>query len=123
MQGGEGGSERGNEWLVVCLCADWCGTCREYRPGFEALAEEFAATAVRWIDIDEEAEAVADYEVADFPTVLVQRAAHVLFYGPLRPDIAHLRRLLAWLRTQSPEESRAYALATDQRRAWQSLAL
>ena len=23
---------------VYCLCAEWCGTCREYRPGFQALA-------------------------------------------------------------------------------------
>ena len=27
------------QWWVVCLCAGWCGVCREYRSGFEALAQ------------------------------------------------------------------------------------
>ncbi len=25
--------------LVACLCADWCGTCKQYVAGFAALAE------------------------------------------------------------------------------------
>ena len=29
------------EFLVACLCAAWCGTCRDYRAGFEALAARF----------------------------------------------------------------------------------
>jgi thiol-disulfide isomerase/thioredoxin len=100
------------EWLVVCLCADWCGTCRDYRPAFEAIAAQFPGTAVRWIDIEDEADEVGDYDVVDFPTILIQRAGDVLFYGPLRPDISHLRRLYEALRDQSPEESRARKLGT-----------
>ena len=23
--------------FVACLCAEWCGTCREYREGFNRL--------------------------------------------------------------------------------------
>ena len=30
-------------WWVVCLCADWCGTCRDYRALFDALAPAYAA--------------------------------------------------------------------------------
>lgn len=29
---------KAGEWLVVCLCADWCGTCKQYRQPFEQLA-------------------------------------------------------------------------------------
>ena len=100
------------EWLVVCLCADWCGTCRDYRPAFEAIAHEFPGTKVRWIDIEDEAGEVGDYDVADFPTVLIQRGGDVVFYGPLRPDIAHLRRLYESLRAQTPQESRARKIGT-----------
>ena len=28
-------------WWAVCLCAGWCGTCRDYRDGFLALAARF----------------------------------------------------------------------------------
>ena len=28
-----------NTLLVACLCAQWCGTCREYRSAFDRLAE------------------------------------------------------------------------------------
>ena len=31
--------------LVACLCAAWCGTCREYEPLFERLREEFSGQA------------------------------------------------------------------------------
>ncbi len=26
-------------WWVVCLCAGWCGVCRDYRSGFDAMAQ------------------------------------------------------------------------------------
>ena len=26
-------------WWAVCLCAGWCGTCRDYRALFDALAQ------------------------------------------------------------------------------------
>jgi hypothetical protein len=28
---------RAEGWLVVCLCAEWCGVCREYRSRFEQV--------------------------------------------------------------------------------------
>ena len=31
--------------LVACLCAEWCGSCRDYRATFAALAERFSADA------------------------------------------------------------------------------
>jgi thiol-disulfide isomerase/thioredoxin len=82
------------EWLVACLCADWCGVCRDYRPGFDALAREFAGARFAWIDIEDDAEAAGDHEVEDFPTLLVKRGDAVLFFGALQPHHSHLRRLL-----------------------------
>ncbi|MCC6218077.1 MAG: thioredoxin, partial [Aquabacterium sp.] len=32
---------------IVCLCADWCGTCREYAQVFEALQQALPAHRYR----------------------------------------------------------------------------
>ncbi len=121
MRGYDVASMRDAEWLVVCLCAGWCGTCREYRPGFEALAADFPDAAFAWIDPEADAELAGDYDVENFPALLIQRADRVLFYGTLPPHTVHLRRLLAKLRADSPEQSRAHAEATEERRSWQAL--
>jgi thiol-disulfide isomerase/thioredoxin len=107
------------EFLVACLCADWCDTCREYRPGFEALAGEFPDADFLWFDIEDDADEVGDLEVEDFPTLLIQRGENVVFYGSMLPHIGHLRRALEVLRSQSSEESRRLASSTEERRAWQ----
>ena len=82
---------------VSCLCAAWCDTCTEYRPGFLALAQKFPAAKFRWIDIEDEADEVGDLEVDNFPTIRVVRGEEVLFHGPMEPLHAQLRRLLASL--------------------------
>jgi thioredoxin 1 len=87
----------GREYLVACLCAAWCHTCDEYRPGFDALAERFPQAAFRWFDIEDDAEIVGEHGVENFPTILVQRGGQVLFYGAQLPVHEHLRRLLEQL--------------------------
>lgn len=87
--------------LVVCLCADWCGTCREYRPAFEALAERLPADYVLvWLDIEDHADWLDDEadDVEQFPTLYIERAGIVSFYGPMLPHIAQLEDLLTRLR-------------------------
>jgi thioredoxin 1 len=80
--------------VVWCLCAQWCNTCVDYRPGFLALAEKFPQASFRWIDIEDQADEVGDLEVEDFPTIRVTRGEQVLFHGTLLPIHAHLERLL-----------------------------
>jgi thioredoxin 1 len=82
------------EFRVACLCAAWCDTCGEYRPGFEALAREFPQAEFVWLDIEDDAEQVGDLEVENFPTIQVKRGDDVLFYGVLLPRHEHLDRLL-----------------------------
>jgi thioredoxin 1 len=81
--------------LVACLCARWCGTCGAYRAVFDALAAELGAQAqFVWVDIEDQADALGDVDVEDFPTLLVARAETLLFLGPLTPQPATLARLL-----------------------------
>jgi thioredoxin-like negative regulator of GroEL len=83
---------------VACLCAAWCRTCDDYRPAFEAALDELRNAGVyvmaHWIDIEDEAELVGDYDVETFPTLLVADAQRVRFVGPLTPQPDTLRRLL-----------------------------
>jgi thiol-disulfide isomerase/thioredoxin len=88
-------------FVVSCLCAEWCDTCVDYRPGFFALAEKFPAARFRWIDIEDQADEVGDLEVENFPTIRVTRGRgdeeQVLFHGTQLPIHAHLERLLTEL--------------------------
>lgn len=115
------------EFLVVCLCAEWCTTCREYRSGFNDLAGEFPEARFCWLDIEDRADDLGDLDIENFPTLFIQRRgvdartsrAPVLFFGTMPPQLGHLRRMIETLCAQSPEESRDFALSSPERQGWQ----
>ena len=80
---------------VVCLCAAWCGVCRQYSPEFEALQEKFPQVRFDWVDVEDEEDLVGDVDVETFPTLLIGQGAKALFLGPLLPQIKVLERLIA----------------------------
>ena len=82
------------EFAVRCLCAAWCDTCVAYRGGFLEMARRFPQAEFRWVDIEEDAQALEDIEVENFPTILVRRGGETLFQGVLLPHHSHLARLL-----------------------------
>lgn len=79
---------------VACLCADWCGACREYRPMFDALAVKFPQLRFLWVDVEDEADLIDPIEVENFPTILISNDATPLFFGTVLPHIETLERLL-----------------------------
>ena len=61
---------------VACLCAAWCVACREYGATFAALAAQFGDEAdFAWIDIEDDADALGDLDIENFPTLLIADAA------------------------------------------------
>jgi thioredoxin 1 len=80
--------------LVACLCAQWCGSCREYRSLFDQVAATIPEYRFVWIDIEDEASVVDSIEVENFPTLLIATADGALFFGPLTPHRETLVRLL-----------------------------
>lgn len=108
------------EFLIACLCAAWCGTCRAYRAGFDALAAHFPEARFLWLDVEDDAELLDDYEVETFPTLLIQRHETVLFFGTMLPHHDLLQRTLESFHAQTPDESRHYAHADGLRRSWQN---
>ncbi|MDQ6680974.1 MAG: thioredoxin family protein [Pseudomonadota bacterium] len=84
--------------FVACLCAEWCGSCRDYRALFEAQAGA-PGDRYAWIDIEDHAEVVGDLEVETFPTLLIGNdAGQVLFFGSITPQARTLERLLTGAR-------------------------
>jgi thiol-disulfide isomerase/thioredoxin len=81
-------------WVVACLCAAWCDVCKQYRPGFEALAAEHPEQQFVWIDIEDQADLVGDLDVENFPTILIQHRDVVVFYGTMLPEPRQVARLL-----------------------------
>jgi thioredoxin-like negative regulator of GroEL len=79
---------------VICLCAQWCGVCREWRSRFERAAADHPQMQFAWIDVEDEAEAMGDVDVETFPTVLVAAGGAPLFFGPVLPSGNQFARLL-----------------------------
>ena len=102
---------RADEWLVVCLCAAWCGTCKQYQQSFEALAAQFPEMRFVWVDVEDEDELAGDLDVETFPTLLIADGKHARFLGPLLPQTAVLARLLASLQADALSAPAAPPLA------------
>jgi thioredoxin 1 len=87
------GTSAGARW-VICLCADWCGLCRDYGIVFKELELRYPGNRFVWLDIEDDAELVGDMEVETFPTLLIADAGGTRFFGPLTPHAQTLSRLL-----------------------------
>lgn len=81
-------------WQVVCLCADWCGTCKQYRQPFEALAAQFPQMRFVWVDVEDREDVVGDLDIETFPSILIADANKARFLGPVLPQIQVLARML-----------------------------
>ena len=78
---------------VLCLCAGWCGVCRDYRATFDVAAGTFGGRArFSWFDIEDDAALLDDVDVENFPTVLIARGTELRFCGPLLPHLSTLAR-------------------------------
>ena len=82
--------------FVACLCAEWCGACREYRGVFESQAGSGGSIdRYAWIDIEDHSEVLGDFEIETFPTLLIGDAAgQLLFFGTVAPHPQTLARLV-----------------------------
>lgn len=82
------------EHVVICYCAQWCDTCRQYLDDFRNLAAHWPNRLFIWVDIEENPELLDDEDVENFPTILIQDKGGNRFFGPILPHIGHLETLL-----------------------------
>jgi thioredoxin-like negative regulator of GroEL len=95
-------SAPGSPWTVVCLCADWCGTCRDYRTAFEQRARQRDDAVHVWIDIEDESDWLGDIDVETLPTLLVLHEDRPMFFGPVLPHMDVVDRTLRALKQHGP---------------------
>ena len=95
---------------VVCLCAEWCGACRDYRPLFEQVARAHPALRFAWVDVEDHADLADDFDVETFPTILVAGAEGTRFLGPMLPHAQTLARMLTALPQAQPLAGEVRAL-------------
>ena len=107
-------------WGVVCLCAAWCGVCRQYEPEFQALQTKFPQVRFAWLDVEDEEALLGDADVETFPTLLIGRGVQAMFLGPLLPQIKVLDRLL---QTLMDGQSASPALTAEDDALWQRIAM
>lgn len=86
-----------SRWWVICLCAEWCGVCREWRETFRQAAAAHPQLHFAWVDVEDEAEAMGDVDIETFPTVLIAHGQQPLFLGAVQPSAAQLARLISSL--------------------------
>jgi thioredoxin 1 len=94
--------DRRRALTAVCLCAAWYPVCAAYVPVFASRAG--SDWSVEWIDIEDESDLIGDYEVEQFPTLLVFDAERIYFASPLRPDASTLGRVLASCEQRSHDQ-------------------
>ena len=107
-------------WVIACLCAGWCDVCKQYRPGFDALAAQYPQHLFVWIDIEDQADLVGDLDVENFPTILIQKIDLVAFYGPMTPEPRLIARIMEAQLTRPEAELRREASSTPERQKWQA---
>jgi thiol-disulfide isomerase/thioredoxin len=87
--------------LVVCLCAEWCGVCRDYQERFDAVAKliqaDYPGTEFVWLDVEDEADFLHPLDVENFPTLLIGAGDAPLFFGPVTPQVSTLERMVRTL--------------------------
>src|SRR4051812_24545915 len=108
-----------DNWIVACLCAAWCDTCRAYRDSFDELAARHPDKRFVWIDIEDQADVVGDFDVENFPTLLIQRKDIVAFFGTVLPEIKLADRLIQAQAEKSTDELFREAHGSAERRDWQ----
>ena len=89
------------QFLVIGLCAAWCGTCKEFRDGFEILADVHPESAFVWLDVEDDAALVGDIEVENFPVLAIFHGTRLVHFGVSVPQQGVVARLLASFGGQS----------------------
>lgn len=64
--------------VLLDFWAEWCGPCRMLSPIVDEIAEERSDIAVGKVNVDEEPELAASFQVTSIPTLVVMKGGQVV---------------------------------------------
>lgn len=80
--------------MLVLFCADWCSSCREFKPAFDAL--NISDLSRYWVDIEKDERLMSEIEVENLPSVFVLSNDKLSWYfGAIRPNSLFLEKIIA----------------------------
>lgn len=99
--------------IVACLCAQWCSVCQQWKASFESLATQFHQARWVWVDVEDKADMLGDFEPDNFPVLAVQRGAQLLFCATLPQQTGIWQRLIEELGALDQAQAHARAERLD----------
>ncbi|MDR0770364.1 MAG: thioredoxin family protein [Burkholderiales bacterium] len=88
-----------NALLAVCLCAEWCTVCRDFKKAYHALAQQHPETLFAYLDIEDDEAFIGALELDDFPTLAVFRGDALIHFGVVKAKGDNIVQLLRRLVT------------------------
>lgn len=71
-----------NPMIVLDFWAEWCGPCKMFGPIFEKVSENHADVAFAKVNVEEEQQLAAMFQVRSIPTVAFMREGIVVYAQP-----------------------------------------
>ena len=78
---------------LILFCADWCSSCREFRPAFDAF--NYPGLSRHWLDIENDEQQMLGIEVENLPSIFALSNDKLSWYfGAIRPSSLFLEKIL-----------------------------
>lgn len=69
---------------LILFCAEWCASCREFKPHFNSL--EIKGLSKLWLDIEDHAALVDEVEINNLPAIFaVSEDGLSSYFGEIPP--------------------------------------
>jgi thiol-disulfide isomerase/thioredoxin len=79
---------------LILFCADWCSSCREFKPTFDAF--HLPGLSRYWVDIENDENTMPGIEIENLPSVFVLSNDKLSWYfGEIRPSSLFLEKILS----------------------------
>jgi len=71
-----------NDIVIFDFWAEWCGPCKQFGPVFEEISEKYPNIAFCKVNVEEEEQLAAMFQVRSIPTLVFMREKVVVFSNP-----------------------------------------